>query len=154
MPWRDGVLISAAPEIIYAVDTDGDGRADQRETLFQGFVEGNQQHLVNGFARGLDNWVYVANGDSGGRIQSVKTGTTIDISGRDLRIRPDTGELDAQTGQTQYGRRRDDWGNWFSCTNSAPFRHVTLEDHYTRRNPHHASASSLETLAHTQNTRL
>ena len=154
MPWRDGVLVSAAPKIIYAVDTNGDGKADRQETLYQGFVEGNQQHLVNGFARGLDHWIYVANGDSGGRIQSLKTGETIDISGRDLRIRPHSGELDAQTGQTQFGRRRDDWGNWFSCTNSAPFRHIALQDHYTRRNPHHASPSALETLADTQNTRL
>ena len=154
MPWRDGVLISAAPNIIYAVDSDGDGKADQQETLYQGFVEGNQQHLVNGFARGLDHWIYVANGDSGGRIESVKTGKTIDISGRDLRIRPGIGDLDAQTGQTQFGRRRDDWGNWFSCTNSAPFRHVVLHDHYTRRNPHHAASTSLVTLAHTQNSQL
>ena len=30
MPWRNGVLIAAAPDILYAEDTDGDGRADVR----------------------------------------------------------------------------------------------------------------------------
>ncbi|RYD62356.1 MAG: hypothetical protein EOP84_34665, partial [Verrucomicrobiaceae bacterium] len=30
MPWRAGALILAAPDIIYAEDTDGDGRADVR----------------------------------------------------------------------------------------------------------------------------
>jgi len=27
-PWRNGVLIAAAPDILYAEDTDGDGKAD------------------------------------------------------------------------------------------------------------------------------
>ena len=105
-------------------------------TLFTGFTEGNQQHRVNGLVLGLDNWVHVANGDSGGRIRSLKTNKVVNISGRDLRIRPDTGEIDAQTGQTQYGRSRDDWGNWFGGNNSVPMRHYVLPDQYTRRNPH------------------
>ncbi|MBQ10894.1 MAG: dehydrogenase [Planctomyces sp.] len=136
MAWRDGVLISAAPEIFYAEDTNGDGKADRRQVLYDGFVQGNQQHRVNGFARGLDNWIYCANGDSGGRIRSLKTGRTVNINGRDFRIRPDTGEIDVQAGQTQFGRRRDDWGNWFGCNNSNPMWHYVLGDHYVRRNPH------------------
>ena len=50
--WRNGVLITAAPDVIYAEDTDGDGRADRRETLFTGFGQGNQQHRVNGLRWG------------------------------------------------------------------------------------------------------
>ena len=49
-------------------DTDGDGKADLRKTLYHGFVEGNQQHRVNGLRWGLDGWLYLANGDSGGEI--------------------------------------------------------------------------------------
>jgi hypothetical protein len=64
--WRNGVLVTAAPEIFYAEDTDGDGRADVRKTLYSGFGEGNQQHRVNGLQWGLDGWVHVGNGDSGG----------------------------------------------------------------------------------------
>ena len=136
LAWKNGVLVSAAPEIFYAEDTDGDGRADRRDVLFRGFVEGNQQHRVNGFSRGLDNWVYCANGDSGGNIRSTRTGQSVDISGRDFRIDPDTGRIDTQAGQTQFGRRRDDWGNWFGCNNSNPLWHFVLGDHYLRRNPH------------------
>lgn len=135
-PWRKGVLISCAPEILYAEDTDGDGRADRRETLYQGFSEGNQQHRVNGFSYGLDNWLYGANGDSGGKIKSLKTGEEVSISGRDFRIRPDAGRIEAQAGQSQFGRHRDDWGNWFGNNNSNPMWHYALEDHYLRRNPH------------------
>ena len=142
--WRRGVLVTAAPEIFYAEDTDGDGRADVRRTLYRGFAEGNQQHRVNGLRWGLDNWLYVANGDSGGSITCEHTlGTPIKplpqgvgIGGRDLRIRPDDGRIDPQSGQTQFGRNRDDWGNWFGCNNSHPMWHYALADHYLRRNPH------------------
>ena len=102
MPWRKGVLVTAAPSMLYAEDTDGDGKADVVRPLFTGFAEGNQQHRFNGPRWGLDNWVYLANGDSGGRVRSARTGKTVDIHFRDLRVKPDTGEIEAQTGQAQY----------------------------------------------------
>jgi putative membrane-bound dehydrogenase-like protein len=136
LPWRKGVLVTCAPEIFYAEDTDGDGKADKREPLYTGFVEGNQQHRVNSLVWGLDNWIYCANGDSGGKVKSVKTGAVVDIRGRDFRIRPDTGEIELQTGQTQFGRSRDDWGNWFGNNNANPMWHFVLDDRYQRRNPH------------------
>lgn len=136
LPWGKGVIVTCAPDIFYAEDTKGTGKADKKEVLYTGFVEGNQQHRVNSLVLGLDNWIYCANGDSGGNIKSVKTGKTVNINGRDFRIRPDTGDLDAQTGMTQYGRSRDDWGNWFGCNNANPMYHFVLEDHYLRRNPH------------------
>jgi putative membrane-bound dehydrogenase-like protein len=136
MPWRKGVLVTCAPEIFYAEDSDGDGKADVRKTLYRGFGEGNPQHRVNGLRWGLDNWVYCANGDSGGGIASLITGDKLQIGGRDFRIRPDEGLIEAQTGQTQFMRERDDWGNWFGNNNSHPMYHFVLDDHYLRRNPH------------------
>ncbi len=142
LPWRKGVLVSAAPNIFYAEDTDGDGKADKREILYTGFVEGNQQHRVNSLAWGLDNWIYLANGDSGGNIVSAKTGKKVSINGRDLRIRPDTGDIDAVSGQTQFGRSQDDWGNWFGCNNSNPMYQFVLDDALQRRNPFFPAAAS------------
>ncbi|HEY1378654.1 MAG TPA: PVC-type heme-binding CxxCH protein [Gemmataceae bacterium] len=148
LPWRNGVLITCAPDIFYAEDTDGDGKADKRVTLLTGFAPGNQQHRVNGLTWGLDNWVYGANGDSGGRVRVVNTltpgpspakpgeGRTVDIRGHDFRFRPDTGEFEVVTGQSQYGRCQDDWGDWFGGNNSNPLWHYPLPDHYLRRNPH------------------
>ncbi len=139
LPWRKGVLVTCAPDILYAEDTRGTGKADRRIPLYTGFRQGNPQHRVNGLVWGLDNWIYCANGDSGGKIKSLQTGVAIDTRGRDLRIRPDDGGLDAQSGQTQYGRSRDDWGNWFGCNNSNPMWHFVLADPYVRRNPHLAA---------------
>lgn len=142
LPWRKGVLVTCAPEIFYAEDTKGTGKADLSVPLYTGFAEGNPQHRLNSLIWGLDNWIYCANGDSGGRIKAVKTGVSIPLSGRDLRIRPDDGAIDAQAGQTQYGRCRNDWGDWFGCNNSNPMYQYVLADHYIRRNPHLAAPDS------------
>src|SRR6185436_13418717 len=97
--------ISAAPDLIYAEDTNGDGVADVRKVLVTGFREGNQQHRFNGFEMGMDGWVYAANGESGGTLK-VLTGV-LNASGApkeevrlrgDFRFRPDTGELEAIEG--------------------------------------------------------
>ncbi|MCH2211741.1 MAG: c-type cytochrome [Fuerstiella sp.] len=136
MPWRNGVLVTAAPDIFYAEDTTGDGRADHREILFTGFGQGNQQHRLNGFTWGLDNWVYCANGDSGGRVKSVRTGKSINLLRHDIRILPDVGEIEKEMGSTQFGRSRDDWGNWFGSNNSHPMWQYMFSDRYLRRNPY------------------
>jgi putative membrane-bound dehydrogenase-like protein len=135
LPWRNGVLVACAPEIFYAEDRDGDGKADHREVLFTGFREGNQQHRLNGFDLGLDGWVYGANGDSGGVVRSLKTGASVDINGRDFRFRPDDSRFEPESGRTQYGRHRDDWGHWFGNNNPTLAWHVVLSDADLRRNP-------------------
>ena len=50
LPWKGGVLVTAAPDIWYLSDTNGDGRADEKRVLFTGFGLGNQQLRVNGLS--------------------------------------------------------------------------------------------------------
>ncbi len=147
MAWRRGVLVSAAPDIFYAEDTDGDGKADRREVILTGFREGNQQHRVNGFAWGLDGWVYAANGDSGGEVGRPAGGPRLGLQGRDLRFRPDSGEFETVEGQTQFGRVRDDWGNWFGNANYAWLWHYELPSRYLARNPDLAVRDTRRMLA-------
>jgi putative membrane-bound dehydrogenase-like protein len=150
-PWRDGVIVSAAPDILFLEDKSGSGKADTRTVLFTGFTEGNQQHRINGFDWGLDGWLYGANGDSGGTVFSAKKPREeqkgVSISGRDIRFRPDTGEFEAESGSTQFGRHRDDWGNWFGNNNPKWLWHYTLEDRYIRRNPRLAVKTTKQMLA-------
>ncbi|MDB6121703.1 MAG: putative rane-bound dehydrogenase [Pedosphaera sp.] len=147
MPWRKGVLVSAAPDIFYAEYTDGDGKADVRKILFTGFTEGNQQHRVNGFEYGLDNRVYVANGGSNGKVKSLLTGRDVKIHGHDLSFLPDDGTYRLEPGQTQFGRHRDDWGNWFGNENPTWLWHYYLPEHYFGRNPYLATPANRRTLA-------
>jgi putative membrane-bound dehydrogenase-like protein len=134
--WRGGALVCAAPDILYAEDTDGDGKADVVKKLFTGFNTTNYNARINSLALGLDNWMHGANGLLGGKIRSEKTGAELDIAGRDIRIRPDTGEIELVPGRTQQGRARDDWDNWFGCSNGRFIFHFPMPEHYLRRNPH------------------
>ena len=133
--WKNGVIIASVPEVFYAEDADGDGKADRRSVLFDGFAKGNPQHLLNGFSWGLDGWYYGGNGDSGGKVRDVSTGKVHDLSGRDFRFNPRTGEFQLQAGRAQYGRWRDDFGNWFANANNVVGWHYFLDDHYLARNP-------------------
>jgi putative membrane-bound dehydrogenase-like protein len=143
LAWRDGVLVTAAPEVLFLRDTNGDGRADTREVVVSGLTTGNQQLRANGLRWGLDGWVYCA---AGGHHGEYGTGTRLRtragdvlVGSRDFRFRPDTGELEPQSGPSQFGRNRDDWGHWFGTQNSRPLWHYVLADHYLRRNPHVAA---------------
>lgn len=134
-PWRDGVLIAVAPDILFARDTSGDGRADEVETLYTGFRLANPQHRVSGFGYGLDHALHLASGDSLGEITSVRSGQVVNASGHDVLIRPDDGGLETTSGRTQYIRARDDWGRWFGNDNSRPMYHFPIESRYFGRNP-------------------
>ncbi len=59
--WKQGFLVTDAPDLIFLEDTDGDGRADRREVILTGFALANPQHIVNTPRFALDNWIYVAN---------------------------------------------------------------------------------------------
>ncbi len=134
-PWRDGIFAMAGGELFFAADRDGDGRAEVRETWFKGFAKGNSQHLANGLCWGLDGWFYGANGDSGGKVVSAKGGPAFDLSGRDFRFNPRTGEFQLQAGKSQCGRWRDGFGNWFGSNNSSMGWHYFMEERHLARNP-------------------
>ena len=146
LPWRDGVLVTSVPNVLFLQDTDGDGRADRTTVLFRGLATGNEQHLTNSLEWSLDGWVHLANGESGGKITSAKTERTVDVGRRDFRIQPDAGGIEILMGNSQYGRSRDDWGNWFGCNNSNPLWHYALEERYLRRNPHLVPPNAIVTV--------
>ena len=139
LAWRDGVIVTAAPEILYLRDTNRDGRADSSEVLVGGLSTGNQQLRVNGLRWGLDGWVYCAAGAHyrgyGANARLRTRAGEVEVGSRDFRFRPDTGELEPVSGPSQFGRNRDDWGHWFGTQNSRPLWHYVLTDRYLRRNP-------------------
>src|SRR4051794_65045 len=129
LPWNDGVLVTAAPDLIYFMDDDGDGRADVREVVLTGFAEGNQQLRVNSPTWGLDNAIYLANGRSGGMVRrpSDLAARAVPIPRNDLRVRPGAWTFEPVAGFSQFGLPRDDWGDRFPSWNTVPIRHVVLE---------------------------
>ncbi|HUF63901.1 MAG TPA: PVC-type heme-binding CxxCH protein, partial [Verrucomicrobiales bacterium] len=132
--WGEGVLIGSAPEIIYAEDRDGDGRADFRRTLFTGFATHNYHARVNSLRPGLDRWLYGSSGLFGGEIRDAG-GRLIDLRHRDFRMDPEQGTIEAVSGNSQQGRVRDAFGEWFGCENGVLARHYPLEEEWLRANP-------------------
>lgn len=141
-----GVYVIAPPNIYYFKDTDGDHKADIRETVFTGLPTKNVQGLANNLKWGLDNRIYFAGGTNGGSI--LKDGKQVIPSGRrDLKLNPKTRELEAISGGSQFGHSMDDWGNRFVCSNSNHIQHVVFPSHYLKRNPYLAIPGVLRTAA-------
>lgn len=147
LPWRDGVIVTAAPHVLLLRDTDQDGRADQRTVLFEGFTALNPQLRVSHPTLSMDNWVVMANGLRGGAVRRAGEAHAneppIPLNGMDFRFDPLTGQGEAITGMGQFGNTFDDWGNRFVCDNRHHLRHVVLPNRYLARNPNLAVADAL-----------
>ena len=111
MPWKGGLIVTCAPDVLFLEDTNGDGKADKRRVLLTGFDTAKSTQLrVNGPTLGPDGWIYFAAGLSGGEITSPEHPP---CRGEDDR-RPvagtrETGEFEAVDGKSQYGLSFDDW---------------------------------------------
>lgn len=134
---QGGVFVSAAPDLIYAKDTNGDGKADERRVAFTGFGTQNVQALLNGLLWGLDGWIYGAGGGNGGDIENkLKPGQPkVSVRGRDFRFKPDGSAFEAIPGGGQFGHCMDDWGHRFVCNNSNHIRQIVFPAGVLDRNP-------------------
>lgn len=62
------------------------------------------------------------------------TGREIELGGRDFDSTRTPSH--SVSGNTQQGRARDSWGNWFGCDSGSLIVHYPLNDAYLSRNPH------------------
>ena len=161
MPWKDGILVAAAPDIFYLVDTDGDHRADKRQVLLSGFNPFNPQLRVNGLLYGIDNWIYGAYPKYGpsrrNPEQFGKPGSPlhfpdhpevppVDIAqlGTDFRFRPDQLKIEPAAGNSQYGNTFNERQHRFGLWNNNHIRHMVIESKYLERNPYQSVASAMQ----------
>lgn len=144
-----GVFIGAAPDIVYCKDTDGDGRADVRRTVFTGFGRTNVQGLLNSFTWTLDNRIQGATSSSAAQVRPGDDPKALPLilRGRDFQFDPKTMRLEAVSGGGQYGLTFDDWGQKFVCSNSDHIQQVMYEDRYLARNPYLTPPSPRKSIA-------
>ncbi len=138
LPYKNGLLVAVAPDLIYLEDPDNTGKATRKTVLYTGFDTANIQGMLNTFVWGLDNWVYAVGSYQGGTITSPQKPDMKPVTprGRGIRFKPDLpGSLEPTSGGGQYGLTQNEWGDWFVNTNSQHLRHIVLEDHYLARNP-------------------
>ncbi len=134
---RGGLFVTAAPDLLFLRDTNGDGVADKKTVVFTGFGEGNQQLRANGLTWGLDGWIYGANGRSDGAVRRPHDPPekAVSIRGCDFRFTPDGKRFEATSGQSQFGQASDDWGNRFLSWNTIPIRQALFDRGLVDRNP-------------------
>ena len=158
--WEDGVFIGSTPDILYARDTTGDGKADIRETIFTGFASDfapyatnklNVQAMMNSLQWGPDCRIHGCGSMSGGKVKRVDSPfvdawlariqspnplpapETLDLRGRDFSFDPRRLDLRLESGGGQYGMSFDDQGRKFLCSNSDHLQIARYEERYASR---------------------
>lgn len=99
-PARDGVIAVAAPQIIFLADRDGDGVAEVREVLYEGFPVGILERNINQPQWGHDDWIYVGAGAGGGRITGPRLATPVELPASDFRFKADGTAIEPLVGRT------------------------------------------------------
>ncbi len=151
MRWKNGVIVTDAPNVLYFEDTDGDNRADVTDTLLIGFALSNPQHNLNSPLLGLDNWIYLAHegvvttetyqdqfGDTGGEIyfpgHPNSARLPLNARGRSVRFNPNDFKLEELSSHSQFGQTFDQWGNHLLVGNANHVYHEVIAQRYLDRN--------------------
>lgn len=136
LPWNGGLLITAAPNIMYYKDTDGDGRADSKEVLFTGFFTKNEEAQISNLRFSVDNWIYANNNGQAGEVSFTRVpgAPKLQMQGSDFRFRLDRNQFELTTGRGQFGLAIDDWGHRFFTQNSLHIQQMVIPRRYLQRN--------------------
>lgn len=135
LPWKGGLIVTAAPDILYLKDTTGDFKADIKEVLFTGFFADNSEAQITSLRFGVDNWIYANNHGQHGEVHFVqKPGSpALNMSGGDFRFRLDRGLFEKESGSGQFGMAIDDWGHRFYTQNTLHIQQAPIRWRYMHR---------------------
>jgi putative membrane-bound dehydrogenase-like protein len=146
-----GVFVGAVPNILYAKDTDGDGKADICRVVFTGFArDAGGEAMLNSFRWLFDNRIHVQTSYSGGAVRHAdkKDARPVSVRGQVFLFDPRTEAFEVASGGGQHGLSMDDWGRTFICTNSDPIQLLMYDGRYLARNPYlEAPAAALKIAA-------
>jgi putative membrane-bound dehydrogenase-like protein len=88
--YKDGVIVTQAPDILWLRDTNGDGKADKVEKLYTGLGTSDTHAVINNPRWGWDGWIYCTHGYSAGRVTSGDGSKDFgNISSGVVRFKPD-----------------------------------------------------------------
>ena len=135
---RDGVLVAAAPDLVFFRDRDDDGTADEKRVVLTGFGRDFAGGgIFNSLRWGLDNRIHMATGFAGGAVRppDLPAHTAVSIRQRGLILDPRTWSFATTSGGGQFGLGMDDDGNKFLCSNVRPLQFLSYDDRYTQNNP-------------------
>ncbi|MBS0198195.1 MAG: c-type cytochrome [Planctomycetes bacterium] len=128
-PSYGGALLLEPPNLYFCKDTDGDGKADVKRKLLDGFggLE-NPEHAGNGVMWGLDNWHH--------------------LSQHKLEVKFDGEKIVTRPTPThgQWGITQDDWGRLYYTPNPSPLLNDFFPKHLAVRNPYLAQVPGMGEL--------
>lgn len=90
--WDGGIIVAQAPDFLFLKDTNGDDRADVRETLMTGWGVHDTHAGPSNLRYGIDNWIYGAVGYSG--FNGVVGGEQVRFNSGIFRFRPDGSKME------------------------------------------------------------
>ncbi len=136
--YKDGVIVSQAPDILWIRDTNGDGRADKVETLFTGWGTFDTHAVINNFKWGLDGWVYGTVGYTRGNVKSGDGRRSFgEFSAGAFRFRPDGSAIEqvSANGCNTWGIdiTPDNEVIYTTATCGTPILHVVVPERYLAR---------------------
>jgi len=135
LAWKGGLIVTAAPDILYLKDTTGDLRADSREVLFTGFFANNSEAQITCLRFGVDNWIYANNNAQDGEVTFAKNPAApkLNVGASDFRFRLDSGLFENESGWGQFGMTMDDYGHRFYTQNTYHIQQSPIRWRYLHR---------------------
>ena len=110
-------LVHSIPNVWRLTDTDGDGKADKKEKVYEQIGQRDTHGMTNAFTWGYDGWIYACHGFNNDSTIKAADGSTISLSsGNTYRMRADGSHVERHTnGQVNpFGIAQDEWGNLFT----------------------------------------
>ncbi|MHA4739854.1 PVC-type heme-binding CxxCH protein [Dyadobacter sp. MSC1_007] len=135
LPWKDGLIVCAAPDILLLKDTNDDFKADSREVLFTGFFAKNSEAQITSMRYGIDNWIYANNSGQAGTITSPMRpdAPPLNVAGGNFRFRLDKKLFEVESGSGQFGLAMDEWGHRFYTQNTLHIQQSPIAWRYLHR---------------------
>ncbi|MDA1275942.1 MAG: GDSL-type esterase/lipase family protein [Verrucomicrobia bacterium] len=148
--YKDGVLVMQAPDLWFARDTDGDGKADWKERVLMGMDSADSHHTANAMVLDPGGATYLSDGVFHRTQVETATGPVRNNDACIYRFEPNTGKFERYVAYgfaNPHGRVFDHWGtdiitdatgnaNYFAPAFSGwveyPGRHKRLQEFWKR----------------------
>ncbi|MEY4940195.1 MAG: hypothetical protein RIQ93_1930 [Verrucomicrobiota bacterium] len=132
---KGGLLVTTNTSILFLRDTNGDGKADSQELIFEVKPSLHVDRQMSAPRRGIDNWVYINLGLFKQELSRPGNPPHSFTLTSNFRYHPLTGAYEPSAGAGQFGKGLDDWGHEFCSTNRSPALFAVLPQRFLARNP-------------------
>ncbi len=136
--YKDGVIVTQAPDILWLRDTNGDGKADKVEKLYGNLGTSDTHAVINNPRWGWDGWIYATHGySSSDRVVNAKGEKMPFIGSGVVRFKPDGTAIEqySSKGGNTWGLEitGDNRVMWTQPTSGTILEHVVLPEYALAR---------------------